>query len=327
MPVLAFGTSPFHFKGADGAGFVNSVVAPGAGVAVSAMSITTGGDDKAWLEFAAQSEIWATCYTGRNTTAAGNFMIFRSGTTNVLRVTVPTSTTIRVDYWDGAAWQELIAAQTLWSNTPVKRIDIHLKLDDTTGAFELKVDGAAPLLSFAGDTILNGISTIDRLYLGSYGGGGVGYFINLMVADEDASEWIAIDLATAANGNYTAWTGDEAAIDDRGNNYAATEADLIYSQAADERESFTGSAIAASYDTGWDVIAVGVLAQARRTGAGGNLALFCRSGSTDADAAAETLAATWSGYQKFFATDPATAAAWATVNTAEAAQIGVKSTA
>lgn len=205
------------------------------------------------------------------------------------------------------------SAALTWTNGVTHWIEVYYKCHDTTGAWEVKVDGVSvigPTSSLdtrnggtAGtpDTInfATGASqawNIDNVYWGT-GSGFLG------------EGRCVTDLVTADGAN-TAWTAsagsDYQCVDEATQN---GDTDYISSATAAQRDSFA----AATFGVTGTIAGLILSMFARKDDAGARSvqqSLHKISGGTDYDGATHTLSTSTVGYRNLWATDPSTAAAW-----------------
>jgi hypothetical protein len=127
-------------------------------------------------------------------------------------------------------------------------------------------------------------------------------------------------LAPTAAGFYSQWNGAFTDIDEVG----IADSLFIDTPTANNISTFDKTTVPSALDSGYEVVAIGIVAKAKR-GAGGpqNLQLVCRSGTTDGVSSTIALDLGYENHRAVFATDPNTASAWTFANL-DACEIGVK---
>ena len=331
MAILAFGTSLAELYGTTAGISVNTTaarMAPGVAEGISFTS-STGGFGYRRLDFPASSEIWLSFYLKETDTDAGNRQIgiqIVSGST-VLFQWGGSSINNKYNFWqynNGAGFTTIgsgSSSSAYLVRDSLHRIDVHIKMDDTTGVIEYYVDEIL-VSSFSGDTIRTAALTMDGVLIRSIdasNGGNVCTYSAIIVADEDTRDLMYLQGAVNGDGAETAWTGDYTAVDETGVNTV----DGISSANNGDVETFSKVALLASLSD-YEVYGVGLNAVAKRGATGPqNLQLAVRSGSTNVFSASKALDLEYTAYPEVFTVNPATAAPW-TFAEADAAQVGVK---
>lgn len=319
MSILAFATSTAECVDGDLPAGV-SVVTTATNIAPYCDEGVSVGVGPLLLNFAAASEVWIDFYIYVSVGTTRPIAYLRSGSTNLFRITCPTSSTIRLDYWDGAAWVSGTASGGTLSSSNRYRISARVKMADANGALELYLDGAL-IGSFAGDTLQTVATTVDNLHLQAPGASN-SVFSAVMVADEDTRAITYIARRPNGAGAAAEWTGAYTAIDETG----FSDSDVVQSGTAGQVSTFGKAALPAEFSTGYSVMGIGVSARARRGVGLSNIQLAARSGSTNGFSSDKALGVAFAPDQHVFAQNPATSAAW-TYAEADSAQIGVKSAA
>ena len=228
------------------------------------------------------------------------------------------------EYWNGASFTELAPAISFVIATNHK-IDIHWKIADSGGIFELFLDGVS-VTSFSGDTLLAGFTQIDRIQFHSSTSALTNsiydvFYSEIIVADESTIDWRLATLAPNGAGNSTTWTGDDTDVSTE----ALDDEIFISSASADEVEQFTISDLSGTA-AAMDVVAVVVAARSRNAITGPqNVQISIRTGGNDFFSS--NLSGVSTGFTEDFVvyeTNPDTSSAWlgSEVNDLE---IGVKS--
>lgn len=207
-------------------------------------------------------------------------------------------------------------------------IEIRIKIADSGGRIEVKVDGVQDI-DFTGDTKPDANTQFDKVRLG-YGGivaySVYAYFDNFIMDDAD---WIGDTSIQAVvptgAGTTTGWTPSA------GNNYECvdekpvSDADYVSINSNDVTDTYAAGNLAGDVDS---IKCVQVQSSAKTDGSPTptNLKLVVRSGGTDYLSGDKAVPATAKSLWHLWENNPADAAAWeeADVN---AMEIGVKSAA
>ena len=190
-------------------------------------------------------------------------------------------------------------------------IEVRLKVADSGGRFEVKVDGLQ-VIDFTGDTKPGADTQFDQVRLGFNGTAysGVAYFDNLILDD---AGWIGDTKIQAvvptAGGNSTGWAASA------GSNFACvdeippSDADYVSINAVDITDTYAAGNLVGSIDS---IKCVQVQSRARTEGAPTptNLKLVVRSGTTDYFSGDKAVPAAEKGSHHLWETDPNTAVAW-----------------
>lgn len=151
------------------------------------------------------------CHNGGDGGAAHYFAKFNdsAGASQIAFVRNPTTTFIEI--YRGST---LIATGTI--SIPLSTwyvLEFHVKIDDSTGKIETKVDGVADI-DFDGDTQETGNANLGQLYFGNYATDMPGNYIDDIAINDTTSpqnnSWIGrggiYGLFPEGAGNYTQWT-------------------------------------------------------------------------------------------------------------------------
>lgn len=269
---------------------------------------------------------WHGQHGGSNTggTATRAFVtVYNSSNVGVLRCTVNGSSggnaLGRLQYWNGSAWTN-IGASTF--NIPIgvnnTRMDMECTVDGSAGRFAFYVDGVQ-MVELTGDTDFFSGAAADYVTMQSWGSTNPRYWSETLIMDGSTLGCRVATLVPTGAGNYTAWTGTFADVDET----SVTDSDFIAGAANGDRENFTLSNLSASAAA---LVPLAVINSARaRIGATGpqNLQLTIRTGGNDFDSSnipGLTTSFT-SGYQNVWNDNPNTAAAW-TTSEIDALEIG-----
>lgn len=242
-------------------------------------------------------------------------LLHLTGSSGTLRAKSGVSTTI-------ATGTETLGVDTTYL------IEIHIKIADSGGRFEVKVDGIQDI-DFTGDTKPDANTQFDKVRLGvgpSVSYTTYAYFDNLIMDD---AAWIGDTkiqaIVPTAAGNSTGWAPSA------GSNYAcvdeipASDADYVSVNANDVSDSYVTGNMSGSIES---VKCVQVQARARTEGAPTptNLKLVVRNGGTDYLSGDKEVPVTEKGLCNLWTQNPATSTAW-TETTVNSMEIGIKSAA
>lgn len=282
-----------------------------------------GDDDGASLAFAANSELWISFRSwGSDTDDDQPILEVSSDTTPLFRL-MTSGATIGAEYWNGSTWVE-VGTKVTFNRLQLWRHDLRVKMDNSVGAIDYYLDTNLQH-SFAGDTILDTPTTVNNMLLQCNSNLGSRYqnFSAVIVADEDTREMEYSQTAIDAAGSNSDYTGDNTAVDEAGVN----DADFISSATAGDVSTFGFGNLSADFNTGWDVVGLGVTARSMKGSAGvGFVIPAVYSGTTLGEGTSKEQDLAFSRAPHFFATDPDTATAFA-VSGINSAEIGVKSSA
>jgi hypothetical protein len=206
-------------------------------------------------------------------------------------------------------------------------IEVKMTINNTTGSFEVRINGQTEISGTNVDTQQTANSTVDAFRI-TLGGGGVIddlYFLNDSGStNNDFLGDVRIQtLFPDGAGNSTNW-----AVTGAASNYQAVdefEADddttYVSTSTATDKDTYSFENLSTSVDT---VYAVGTNILARKDDAGSRIAVqTTRSGGTDFDGATISLADNYEYVQEIRETDPATGSQW--VNTdVDSAEFGYK---
>lgn len=251
---------------------------------------------------------WDTYYTSNNSNGI-NLLTLQNGLVNVFGIT----RLGQPQYWNSVtnAWVNWGTAATLPNDV---LLTIVLKLTPGT-SFELYVNG---VLVSSGAAPVNMNNQVTYFQWGAGNVSSATWVSQAMCADYDLTLSNYSEKALAANGTYTDGTGAVADVNETPTN----DNTIINLPAVGNKKTFTKAAVTVP---GSRVIA-GLVVNARGRVGGGVVTdgkLRIRSGATDAASGAKGYSASIEPRGHFFATDPATAAAWATAGL-NAAEVGVE---
>ena len=268
--------------------------------------------------FTVQSTLWVSMYMWVGGTGGGDMIVFRKDGNNIARVlSVSSSFDVILQIYNGATW-DTVASTHFFSVGVLTRLDAKLVIHDTTGEFVLYANGVQVLSYTSGDTLRNGQSDCNQVGVGKFGSCSVS---GVFVSTADSRNIDMQQLIPTSVGNYTAWTGTYTDVDDTG----VPDGLFIESGTADQLETYGKTSLDTAFNSGYNLIALGVSARALRgTGGPQNLQMVVRSGTTDGVSSTQSLEVTYEPRFAEFANDPDTASAWG-FSAMDSAEIGVKS--
>ncbi len=176
--------------------------------------------------------------------------------------------------------------------------------------YSLAIDGAAEF-SGSNGSLAEGVGT--RVYAGKVtnrNGQSIDVYWDDLVVDDAAfcANPRVVRLDVDGAGNYTAWTGTSADIDD-----VPHDSDTTYLASSTSGQAETGALETLGNAGGQHAVkSVKAIAIVRDEGGSSSLKLRLRSGSTDSDTTAADPGSTYVARCAYHATDPATGATWAT---------------
>lgn len=292
---------------------------------------STGGTISAIINHSAISEI----YVGlnhRGTTynhASGLFGWRKAGT---VLASVRMTTGRQVSVWVGGS-QAATGTKVLTDNQ-VYNLQARYKIHDSTGSLQVKVDGVLDIDYDNQDTKPGSDADFDEFMIGNAGtatGGSNADFDDIILNDTTGgsnNSWPGIRyiypaLPTGDSGSDNAWSKSTGSagwslVDERPYNTS----DYVYSTTNAQQQGFTHAA--SGVPAASSVKAVRFDYVAYKISAG-QIKVGCRSSSTESLSAALDLGISPEMQRAYFETDPATAAAWASIAAADAAESLVES--
>lgn len=231
-----------------------------------------GGLSEAWFRFrsGSQNVNW-----GTNRTLAE---IKNSAGTGVLRLQsgATTTDTFRLQYWDGAAYQD-IGSTFFFRMGDGMFYDIHAKIDGSTGIFRFYGNGYL-YAEQTGDTDHYSGSNLDSFHLTTPSQFNGRQFSEVIVSNSDTRNMRVHTHAPSADGTYSAWTNGFANIDEA----ATSDADMISSTNIGDIESFVLGDLGAFAQLNSTIEAVMVAFRGRNSATGPqNIDAFIRTNSND----------------------------------------------
>lgn len=260
--------------------------------------------------------------------AAGRLIEWRSSTTVLGSLKV--SALGKLELYVGTAASPSATGTTALQNDTWYMIEVHVKIADSGGILEVKVDGDAVEASFSGDTKPGTATTVDNIE--HYGSGAVWYDDLALndtsggVDDSWPGDGHVAWLPPNANGDASEWTGSDG---NQVDNYAlvdeipAVTSDYVEDSTLDHRDLYN---LAACGLTNVDILRVWAEARAIDTVAeGGEVALVIKTESTEYDGPDVALLTSYTRQVlgTVHTTNPNTAAAWTTAQL-DALQVGPK---
>lgn len=325
MSILFAGTSIADFFAAGSpaaetnAAKLNSYCAEG-------ISIISSGDGSSYIDIAGEADFWLADYlqqtSGSGAAATGlAFWNTAYSTTNPLfKITAVSGSSIPdLYYWNGSAHVQFDSGTAV---NALSRWDIHVKVADTGGLFELYRNGVldADFTSVGADTKLTAATTINRISFGCIGVGTT-VWSGIIIADEDTRGITLVQRLPNGNGAQTAWTGAYTDVDETGYN----DADFITSGVANDVETYTFADLPTEFAN--SPIAALIISGRMQGSAISPTGIqgVARIGSTNyAEDTERSLTTTFGPGQVIFAQNPDTASEW-TAAAVNAAEFGVKS--
>lgn len=207
-------------------------------------------------------------------------------------------------------------------------IELKVTVNNSTGSFELRVNGEAWITGSGVDTQQSGNAYANGYRVGQLGGGttsiGVTRVDDLYYADDWLGDIRVDTLYPSGNGNSSLWVGSDGNSTD---NYL-----LVDETPPNDGTDYVGSPTVGDLDTyafgdlpvAGTVHAVKVKMRAAKNDAGAkSINAVVRDSGTDYDGASQAVSTSYLYYDELYLTNPATAAAW-TDTEVNAAEFGVK---
>lgn len=206
-------------------------------------------------------------------------------------------------------------------------IEVHVKIADSGGAVDVKVDGVSDI-TFSGDTKEGAYTQFNSVRLGFVSGTrySLAYFDNFIMDD---AAWIGDTkiqaIVPTAGGNSTGWTpsagSNFACVDEK----PASDADYVSINANDVSDTYVTEDMSGNINS---VKCVQIQSRTRTEGSPTptNLKLVARSGGTDYLSGDKAVPAVEKALYNLWETNPADSLAWEEADVV-ALQIGIKSAA
>lgn len=221
---------------------------------------------------------------------------------------------------DSTGAETQLGAAFTFSNDGVSidKLDVFIH-DDASGAIQFYVNGIL-VMSFSGDTTTDSVSTLTSVRLGCFFQSSSKHsrWSEIIVADGDTRSMSLQTLAPVANGNtHNFDVGSPAASNV--NEVTLNDLTIDGSDTAGQIDQYTIPSIVGGT---FSIVAFGVSARLAKQSTGpSKMDLNVRSSSTDYFSSDKSLTTSFALYQNWWATDPATSAAWAALPV----NIGLKS--
>lgn len=325
MAVLAVGGEADCYEPFSGSAFAEETTAGrfDANASRTSMKVRSGVSDVELFLSANVTEAWIHAYIYQESVSAQDYIIIQTiAGVNAFKIALESDGRWSLYKWSGAAWGSALAT----SASPVLvnaagHIDIHIKLN-ATGSFSVTKD-AVSVVSFTGDTTGDS-ANFGRIHF--RGGAGASENMDLsqvIVADEDTTNWVLQTQDVSADGTTMQWeTGDHTTVDESGYN----NADFISTPTVGNVDTFATNNINAAW-TNYTVKAVVVAMRGSIDPASPvtHVQAAVRVGGTNYFSSNLALANDGSEHsaQNVFSTNPNTSGAWSQT-TANSAEGGVK---
>lgn len=324
MAILAFATSPAEiFDGnPSDVGTTTSYKAPYVNEGIFLDNL---GTTKGTLDFAPTTDFWLSFYVGFNadqtSDGEGCMRVYADNGDMVMKFGSSSYRDMDYFYDVGAGFVKFGEHRTSGS----VRFDMNFVTDGVNGSVRVYVNGAldgeATGLDTTNGGTRTGVSQIEiRPVVHSGVPGSNTYLSAIMCADEDLRNAHYIQVRPGSAGSNSDWTGSYTDIDESGYN----DTDAIAANNTGETSTFNLSAVTTDFDSGYNVIGVGVSSRSwGGASSSSDINLVAQSGTTQASSATKTIEVGKNPYQHIFDNNPDTSAAW-TISEAKAAEIGVK---
>lgn len=230
------------------------------------------------------------------------------------------NTTMFGEYWNGTAMTNFATSLTSSGMNGLHRYDIHCKIADSGGVFEVYRDGVLDLSWAGGDTKYTVATGVNRITFGT-AGVGTTQFSAIIVATEDTRAMRMTQQLPNAAGALSQWSGAYTDIDETGFN----DADLISTSVTGNISTFAFPAINAAFNSpSYEVAAVIESIRASSSvAADTDVAAVIRTSGTNYESGALGVNASVGTFQHVWNVNPNTSLAW-TYSQASGAEIGVK---
>lgn len=253
---------------------------------------------------------------------AGSFQIilYNSANVPVLRISAP-ALTIRVEYWDGAAWQIGGTTAAFPGDGNKHSYDWHI-VCGAAGSVTMYGDQGGPYITVAG---LNAaVTNVQYFHVKCINNNGNLTYSQFLVSDVSTVSAKVATPAPNANGTNVAWTGDYLSVTKVGYN----DATMITSAVLGDKESYAATDV--SLPVGYGISSVWFAARGRLGAASPvNFKALMRIGAVDYSAGYNFPGLTSAAFAPAltgFTLDPSTGTAWTLANV-NAAELGFVSAA
>jgi hypothetical protein len=202
-------------------------------------------------------------------------------------------------------------------------IALKLTVNNTTGAYDLRINGVSEASATGVDTQNTGNAQLTHVEIGTDNSMDSHYFDNYVLDDAQflGTPRILNSLPDGA-GNTTGMTAstgsNHTCVDESGAHNSDT--DYVSSNVSGTKDTY---AMADPTLPSGTIVGVGVTTWAKYNTTPCNMYNVVRSGGADYDGSLKTLASTYGPHRTFHATDPATSAAWTSSNV-NAMEVGQK---
>ena len=277
-----------------------------------------------WLSFTLAAPVFTANTASQTGSLLSIFNVAYSATNPLFRIR-GASAVYSLQFWNGSSYTTIGTVNGI--NTEGKaRWDVHVKISDTEGVFEVYKDGtlvgpAAPV-----DTkLIAGVSGANMIRLHNPSGwvSGVLYFSGVIVSTTDTRGLQLIQTTPVSAGEMTEWTGSYADVDDTDIN----DADFITSSTVGSISTFDFGTIPTEYNS-MEIEAV-VLAFRGQSGGGAVASLegVARiAGTNHTKQLEKALPSIYGPAQAIFHNNPTTTGPWTTAQV-RAAEFGVRASA
>jgi len=188
-------------------------------------------------------------------------------------------------------------------------VEIYAKVDDSTGAITVKVDGTADITLTSQDTRNGGTAEIGRVtweVAGNYS-----YIDDIIIRDDDwPGQGSVYLLQVDGEGDETDWTASAGNPEDCVDEVPWSDSDYVYADSATPnlKQDFTMEDLPDTYTS---IDAVQVLAIVGLSAAGsGDAKVYCDSNGTEEDGSSTALDVTPVGLRHIMSLNPDDSAAW-----------------
>jgi hypothetical protein len=203
--------------------------------------------------------------------------------------------------------------------------ELKFTIHDSTGSFELRVNGETSVSATGVDTKNGGTGIPDRVALGTSSAGSTNHLFDDFYAASGATflgDVRVQSILPSGAGNTTQWTASA------GSNYECVDdadpngdTDYVSETTASEKDTYAFGSLTPTSGT---IAGVQVMAYARKDDAGSrSIAPVYRPASTDYDGATVTVGDSYTYYREITEVSPETSAAW-TIAEVNGAEFGVK---
>jgi hypothetical protein len=206
-------------------------------------------------------------------------------------------------------------------------VELRVKVHDTTGTYELRVDGTATgwCSGSGADTRNGGAGTVTSLIMSNGGGA---YYCGVFIADDSgsaANTWAGPSTfhcrVPSAAGNYAQWTGNSGPNHTNVAESKEPDEDMTFNQSstANQKDTFKGTAIPA---TSGSVYAIQhVLRTKQDGGAARTVRPLTRIGTTDYNGTSFNTPGSYAYRLEPVSVSPATSSAWS-ISEVDGAEFG-----